>query len=184
VVVPADDTDAVRVTPNADNQATVAYGVTNAANSAWRAYILKNGGAYLAGNVGIGTMTPPEKLAVYDGNAIFLRNSASTGFGFKIGNNGSSVPVLEQLEASGALVLRTAASAYLRFDTGGANERMRIDANGLVGIGTPSPANTLDVNGTAHVSGVLLVGQDITLNGALNKSIGGKLVDQGGCYYA
>lgn len=55
---------------------------------------------------------------------------------------------------------------------------------GNVGIGTTTPAYPLDVNDVARVSGVLLVGQDVTLNGALNKSIGGKLVDQGGCYYA
>ena len=53
-----------------------------------------------------------------------------------------------------------------------------------MGIGTPSPAYPLDVNGVARVSGVLLVGQDVTLNGAINRSIGGKIADQGGCYYA
>jgi hypothetical protein len=40
------------------------------------------------------------------------------------------------------------------------------------------------VQGTLHVSGVVLVGQDVTLNGKLNRSTGGALVDQGGCYYA
>ena len=36
----------------------------------------------------------------------------------------------------------------------------------------------------AALSGVLLVGQDVTFNGAINKPNRGKLVDQGGCYFA
>jgi hypothetical protein len=63
-------------------------------------------------------------------------------------------------------------------------ERVRVTSGGNVGIGTATPGYPLDVNGVARVSGVLLVGQDVTLNGKLNKSTGSALVDQGGCYYA
>ena len=62
--------------------------------------------------------------------------------------------------------------------------RVTIDTAGNVGIATTTPGYLLDVAGTAQVRGVLLVGQDVTLFGKINKSIGGALVDQGGCYYA
>jgi hypothetical protein len=43
-------------------------------------------------------------------------------------------------------------------------ERMRITATGNVGIGTNSPAYTLDVNGTSRVSGSLTIGTGNTAN--------------------
>ena len=59
------------------------------------------------------------------------------------------------------LSLGTAASKFINFFTGGtlaANERMRIDPNGNVGINNTAPTNTLSVSGTAYVSGNANVG--------------------------
>ena len=78
-------------------------------------------------NVGIGTSSPTNKLHVVgtakiEGSTLDL-NDAGT---FTISQN----------TTSSALVLRTAASSYMRFDTNGSSERMRIDSSGnfLVGV--------------------------------------------------
>tara|TARA_R110000772_G_scaffold120365_3_gene226595 strand:- start:279 stop:1175 length:897 start_codon:yes stop_codon:yes gene_type:complete len=74
-----------------------------------------------SGNVGIGASSPTNKLHVVgtakiEGSTLDL-NDAGT---FTISQN----------TTSSALVIRTAASSYLRFDTNGAVERMRLDTNG------------------------------------------------------
>ena len=79
------------------------------------------------GNVGIGTSSPTNKLHVVgtakiEGSTLDL-NDAGT---FTISQN----------TTSSALVLRTAASSYMRFDTNGSNERMRIDSSGNLLVGT------------------------------------------------
>ncbi len=41
-------------------------------------------------------------------------------------------------------------AGYLRFDSGGFNEKMRIASNGNVGIGTSSPGQLLEINGASN----------------------------------
>jgi hypothetical protein len=45
-------------------------------------------------------------------------------------------------------------------------ERMRIDENGLVGIGTTNPNYELDVNGTINATNILINGQPISVGGS------------------
>jgi hypothetical protein len=74
-----------------------------------------------AGNVGIGTSSPTNKLHV----AGTVKIEGST-----LDLNDAGTFTISQNTTSSALVLRTAASSYMRFDTNGSNERMRIDSSG------------------------------------------------------
>ena len=106
------------------------------------------------GKVGIGTTNPLATLQVEDSGAtITIRDTAD----YSIGSNGGRISLQgkdsngnqKQFASiqgasngvdSGDLILSTRIS-------GTPTERMRIDKNGKVGIGTSSPDSTLDVNG-------------------------------------
>lgn len=76
------------------------------------------------GNVGIGTSSPSDKLHI--GGSVGHLKLKSSGAEIEFTRNGPSV-----LTASDA-------NGYLIFQTGGLNERMRIDSSGNVGIGSSS----------------------------------------------
>lgn len=117
------------------------------------------------GRVGLGTANPQMLLQLNDGGGVF-------GTGGEIGF-GSATP-----SQDGATAIPMASIAgSLEISSGGVNqghlvfktrpvgppgqiltERMRITANGFVGIGTDTPAHALDVNGTARVKIVQITG--------------------------
>jgi hypothetical protein len=85
------------------------------------------------GYVGIGTNNPPQKLSVSDGNI----NISS---GFLYFNNGD-VEI-------GRVTTDSGSGAYFKTWTGSAlTEKMRINGNGNVGIGTESPQTKLEIYG-------------------------------------
>lgn len=108
-----------------------------------------------AGNVGIGTVSPTQRLQVrQDQNAttsILVQN-----------RNASGTPSAALQFISGAFDLADNRYAMISSD-GGSNttlqfytgqggapvERMRIDASGRLGLGTSSPDNLLDIRGTS-----------------------------------
>jgi len=127
-----------------------------------------------SGNVGIGTDNPTVKLNIYDNTDIertFLKlenkslsNTSSVNLRLFAGNNGSFTSLSHlsetytgtpnqadfgQLWTNGAGLLLRANGGILRFETSEEDasiERMRIDVNGNIGIGTNNPTVKLDIS--------------------------------------
>ncbi len=97
-----------------------------------------------AGNLGIGTTTPSEKLEV-TGNILIPNN-----FSLQAKDSGGTTRPMMTWTASNDLSFGGLGVVHMPFYTTGA-ERMRIDAAGRVGIGTTSPTKPLDVNSEQRI---------------------------------
>ena len=98
------------------------------------------------GCVGIGHTNPVRNLSVFksDYPTIQLVNSTSS--------TGSTDGAIIQLHNTDMdLVIRNQENADIRFDTNGANERMKILSNGKVGIGVGNAQRTLHVKSSAEI---------------------------------
>ncbi|MDD3531309.1 MAG: DUF5011 domain-containing protein [Candidatus Pacebacteria bacterium] len=101
---------------------TTNYGVYSAA-----------GTNYFAGNVGIGTTTPNNKLDIYDTSKAAIGFSGASGSTYKW-TMGEDMADTGKFKISSSTAL-------------GTNDRFVIDGKGNIGIGTASPATRLDVEG-------------------------------------
>jgi len=113
-------------------------------------------------NVGIGTSSPSAKLDV-NGNIkvkndvsnvgeIVLRDSIYSTYGAISANNLNMYTNQD--------IAITSEGGIIKFGSGsGANERMRIDSSGNVGIGKTPALGTLDVNGSIALSDNLLLSE-------------------------
>jgi hypothetical protein len=141
-----------------------------------------------SGRVGIGTSSPSYLLDLSGSASIGIRykntgtyggiildNSSATGGGYVSAFQNGTQRAL--FGVSGAIEGNTTSDCALSGDTGSnirfytngsANEKMRLDTSGRLGIGTTSPAVTLDVTGGHSVlrTGLTVQGQSNLATGA------------------
>ena len=104
------------------------------------------------GSVGIGTANPSDKLHIKGANTSLLINPDAGGSSYLYSYNYSNT-LYTPLVFQGAAV---------QFQTGsnGVTERMKIDTNGFIGIGTSSPQALLHVSSAGANAGAIISGSD------------------------
>ena len=104
-----------------------------------------------SGAVGIGTVNPPEKLSIENGNIFIRDTSDNVSYIYfthsPTANRRSYIGAVEGTGNSNSLVFATNGDGL-----DGA-ERLRITSDGKVGINTDSPISTLDVKGAIVANG-------------------------------
>jgi hypothetical protein len=168
---------------------------TTAPSATWRIGSSINGGAYSyqmvvtsAGNLGVGITTPSARLellqnAAGTSNMLRLRNNQAAAL-----NNGAGMQFRINRTTGGAtdiagitgIITDIGDATYkgaLGFSTSNAAapaERMRIDHQGYVGIGTTTPASMLSVGATSQFqvnsSGAIAAATGITSSGTITFS--------------
>ena len=130
-------------------------GLIPAGTNRWNIYMDGTANNYMAGSLGIGITAPTSALHIDRGTATasYLQFTAGTTTGqlvtdgFDIGIDASGNGIINQQENLPLMMLTNN------------TERLRITSSGNVAIGTTTDAGfRLDVNGTARVSGALVVG--------------------------
>ena len=145
------------------------------------------------GSVGIGTATPNFPLNIHGSGTdlrglVLKNNNVTVGDKLKIGFDAAwhsptqigSYIGAEAINVSGGQRKEDLIFGTLDQASGGREqERVRIQYDGKVGIGTTNPGYLLDVNGTANIVGALTAGSSSTTNtlSGYTKIFRGRLTD-------
>ncbi|WCT13630.1 tail fiber protein [Mucilaginibacter jinjuensis] len=103
-----------------------------------------------SGNVGIGTTNPSEKLTISDPGIAYNATTGVIKLLFDSGGGRGGMGFEKETFNTAGLRF------YTQYGFGSSIEKMRITANGYVGIGTTQPDKELTVNGTIHANEVLV----------------------------
>jgi len=103
------------------------------------------------GYVGVGKSSPARNFVVYDAS-----NFTNLQIANSVTGSASTDGLLIQVTDSDCYITNRE-TGFIQFRTSNI-DRMRIDSSGNVGIGTTSPAQKLDVNGSIKASGIYLGG--------------------------
>jgi hypothetical protein len=154
-------------------QGTNNYGITSLVSSGtnkWNIYVSGTAANYFAGNVGIGTSSPAKQLDLAASNTgittgdplntlRFTDTDTTSAAGQPIGRiewysadaDTAGVKAYIQAQSTDGSPDADMVFATNHVSGGGTAERMRIQYDGNVGIGTSSPVSVLDVAGTTPV---------------------------------
>ena len=121
----------------------------NSASDAWESNVGLN---VLGGDVGIGTTSPSATLDV-QGDVIFSDPSSSLTSTFSSDTGG----VYLNLNANnGTHMISYEGGKFSIKDSSASTERMHIDSNGNVGIGTTTPDDKLSINANSQNTGITI----------------------------
>lgn len=117
-----------------------------------------NSGAFINGNLGIGTSTPGHALQIAstrpgdNSGHIFLGSIGNAGaITFARSSDGNGVATIgyaTSADSGNFIIASNGSSGNLQFQTGG-SEHLRIDSSGKVGLGITNPTKKFDVIGDA-----------------------------------
>jgi hypothetical protein len=120
-----------------------AFGITDEAQGNLTRFYINS-----SGNVGIGTSSPNTKLQVEDGFISTYHNINANGAGYGIQfytNGGGSKNTIANISISQEGTARSGNIIFQTSNAGAPTERMRIKADGTVGISTTAPNATLHI---------------------------------------
>ncbi len=113
------------------------------------------GGAYVSGNLGIGTTSPRANLDVTNSILISTGVAQTAGFLIKSYTNNNGAISFENVDNTNPRFSIDRDTSYLlRVNDSSFATRVIVDSSGNLGIGTTNPTSRLDVRGSVNVVGV------------------------------